>query len=105
MRTRRRRSLTPQIKAQVVLEVLSGQRSAAESAWQQKLKPQLISRWKEVALEGFEGLLQGDDQSGRDQDRIADLERMVGRLTMELEAARKVSALLPSALGRDGGSS
>jgi hypothetical protein len=39
------------------------------------------------------------------QDRIAELERMVGRLTMELEVAKKVSALLPAALRRDGRSS
>ena len=32
---------------------------------------------------------QGEDQRGQDQDRIAELERMVGRLTMELEVAKK----------------
>ena len=58
MPKRRRRSFTPQFKAQVVLEVLSGQRSASESARQHKLKPELISRWKDIALEG---LFQGDD--------------------------------------------
>jgi transposase len=102
MPKRRRRSFTPQFKAQVVLEVLSGQRSASESARQHKLKPELISRWKDVALEG---LFEGDDQRSRDQDRIAELERMVGRLTMELEVAKKALAWLPSALRRDGRSS
>jgi transposase-like protein len=92
---RRRRSFTPQFKAQVVLEVLSGQRSASESVRQHKLKPELISRWKDIALEGLEGLFQGDDQQSRDQDRIAKLERMVGRLTMELEVAKKSLDLAP----------
>jgi transposase len=89
MPKRRRRSFTPQFKAQVVLEVLSGQRSSSEAARQHKLKPELISRWKEIALEGLESLFQGDDQRSRDLDRIAELERMVGRLTMELEVAKK----------------
>src|SRR5262245_49040305 len=40
---------------------------------------------EELALEGLEGLFQGDDQRGLEQERIAELERMVGRLTMELE--------------------
>ena len=102
MPKRRRRSFTPQFKAQVVLEVLSGQRSASEAARLHKLKPELISRWKDIALEGLEGLFEGDDQRSRDQDRIAELERMVGRLTMELEVAKKVSTLLPSALTRYG---
>ena len=87
MPKRRRRSFSPQFKAQVVLEVLSGQRSASESARQHKLKPELISRWKDIALEGLEILFRGEEQ--RSQDRIAELERMVGPLTMELEVAKK----------------
>jgi transposase-like protein len=74
MPKRRRRSFTPQFKAQVVLEVLSVQRSASESARQHKLKLELISRWKDIALEGLEGLFHGDDQRGRDQERIAELD-------------------------------
>jgi transposase-like protein len=105
MPKRRRRSFTSLFRAQVVLAVLSGLKSQAEVAQQHKLEPELISRWKDIALEGLESLFQGDDQRSRDQDRIAELERMVGRLTMELEVAKKASALLPSALGRDGRSS
>ena len=105
MPKRRRRSFTPQFKSQVVLEVLSGQRSASESARQHKLKPELISRWKDIALEGLESLFRGGEQRDQEQDRIAELERMVGRLTMELEVAKKASALLPSALRRDARSS
>jgi len=105
MPKRRRRSFTPQFKAQVVLEVLAGLESQAEIARHHKLKPELISRWKDIALEGLEVLFQGDDQREGDQYRIAELERMVGRLTMELEVAKKASALLPSTLRRDGRSS
>jgi transposase-like protein len=105
MPKRRRRSFTAEFKAQVVLEVLAGQKSQAEVARQHKLKPELIARWKEVALEGLETLFRGGEQRDQDQDRIVELERMVGRLTMELEAANKASALLPSALRRDGRSS
>jgi transposase-like protein len=85
----RRRSFTPQFEAQVVLEVLSSTRSQAEVARQHKLKPELIVRLKDVALEGLEGLFQGEGQRDQDQERIAELERMVGRLTMELEVAKK----------------
>jgi transposase-like protein len=105
MPRRRRRSFTPQFKAQVVLEVLSGATSQAELTRQHKRKPELIARWKEIVLEGPETLSRGGDQRDQDRDRIAALERMVGRLTMELEVAKKASALLPSALRRDGRSS
>jgi transposase-like protein len=90
MPKRRRRSFTPQFKAQVVLEVLSGLKSQAEVARQHKLKPELIARWKDIALEGLETLFQGGEQRDQDQDRIAELERMVGRLTMELEVAKNL---------------
>ena len=105
MPKRRRRSFTPQFKAQVVLEVLAGLKSPSEIARQHKLKPELIARWKDIALEGLETLFQGGEQRDQDHARIAELERMVGCLTMELEVAKKASALLPSALRRDGGSS
>jgi transposase-like protein len=49
MPKRRRRSFTPQYKAQVVLEVLAGLKSQAEVARQHKLKPELIAHWKDVA--------------------------------------------------------
>ena len=105
MTKRRRRSFTPQFKAQIVLEVLAGLKSQAEVARQHKLKPELIARWKEIAIEGLESLFRNGVQRDQDQDRIAELERMVGRLTMELEVAKKASALLPSALRRDARSS
>ena len=105
MPKRRRRSFTAEFKAQVVLEILAGLKSQAEVARRHKLKPELIARWKEIALEGLETLVQSGEQRSQDQDRIAELERMVGRLTMELEVAKKASALLPSALRRDGRSS
>jgi transposase len=105
MPNRRRRSFTSEFKARVVLELLSGLKSQAEVARQHKLRPELIARWKDVALEGLEGLFQGERQQSQDQDRIAELERMVGRLTMELEVAKKASTWLPSALRRGGRSS
>jgi transposase len=104
MPKRRRQSFTPQFKAQVVLEVLSGLKYQAEVARLHKQKPEFIARWKQVALEGLETLFQGGEQRPQDQGRIAELDRMVGRLTMELEA-KKASVLLPSALRRDGRSS
>ncbi len=89
MPKRRRRSFTAEFKAQVVLELLTGLSSQAEVARRHKLNPEVVARWKETALEGLESLFQAGEQGDRDQARIAELERMVGRLTMELEAARK----------------
>jgi transposase-like protein len=105
MPKRRRRSFSPEFKAQVVLEVLSGLKSQADVARQHHLKPELIARWKEIAFQGLVTLFQAGERPDQYQGRIAELERMVGRLTMELEVAKKASALLPSTLRRDGRSS
>jgi transposase-like protein len=105
MPKRRRRSFTAEFRTQVVLEALSGLKNQAEVARQRELKPELIARWKDIALGGIETRFQSEGQRAQDQDRIAELERMVERLTMELEVAKNASAWLPSALRRDGRSS
>jgi transposase-like protein len=71
MPKRRRRSFTPQFKPQVVFEVLARLKSQAEIARQHRLKPELIARWKEVALVGLESLFRGGEQGDQDQERVA----------------------------------
>ncbi len=105
MPKRRRRSFTAEFKARIVLQALTGAHTQAELCRQHGLKAELVTRWKDAALDRLPTLFQGEDQQGRDQARIAELERMVGRLTMELEVAKKASALLPSVLTRGGRSS
>jgi transposase-like protein len=40
------RNFAPEFKAQVVLEALTGVRSASEACQHYQLKPDLVSRWK-----------------------------------------------------------
>jgi transposase-like protein len=101
----RRRAFTAEFRAQIVLEVLMGLKSPSEVARRHKLKPGLITCRKDIAVEGPERLFQGEGQRSRDHDRIAELGRMVGRLTMELEVAIKASASLPLVLRPSGRSS
>ena len=54
----------------------------------------VISRWKKEFIERSPRLFeQGSITDERDQ-RIAELERMIGRLAVELEMAKKVSRFL-----------
>jgi transposase len=43
---RQRRSFSAEFKARVVLEVLTGQKTAAQACREHQLKPELLSRWK-----------------------------------------------------------
>jgi transposase len=94
------RRFTPELKARVVLELISGTTSLAEACRQYNLKPQTVSRWKAEFLEKAPQLFRGREQSSQEQARIAELERMIGRLTLELEIAKKASAILSGNLGR-----
>jgi transposase len=88
------RTFKPEFKARVVLQLLTGEKSAAQICREHKLSEQLLSNWKRQFLENA-GLVfdQARDQS-TEQERIVELERMIGRLTMELEASKKASLLL-----------
>lgn len=98
------RTFTPEFKAQVVLDLLSGSKSAAELCRQHNLKPQLVSDWKATFLAQAATVFQGDERVSQQQARIAELERLVGRLTLELEVAKKASWLLRSPVSRSEGS-
>ncbi len=102
---RTRRSFPAQFKAQVVVELLSGNTTQAELCRQHNLKPQLLALWKSSVLERLHTLFQEDPQHSQDQLRIAELEQLVGRQAYELEILKKVSRLLPGLSSRDGRSS
>ena len=97
-----RRRFTAEFKAQVVLEVISGIKTAAEAGREYKLRPQVLSRWKSEFLENAAKIFEDDEQLSEERARLVELERMVGRLTMELEAAEKASSIFTSQQSRNG---
>lgn len=97
-----RRRFTAEFKAQVVLEVISGIKTAAEAGREYRLKPQVLSRWKNEFLENAAKVFEGDKHRSEERARIAELERVIGRLTMELEVAKKASSILTSQPSRSG---
>jgi len=65
----------------------------------------LLSRWKKQILEQASLVFEKESASPQDGERVAELERLVGRLTLELEASKKVSQLLNSLTSGNGRSS
>jgi transposase-like protein len=87
----KRRKFTPEFKARVVLEMLIDGKSLAQTSREYKIKDSVLSRWKAEFLERSPRVFeQGVARDDRDE-RIEELERMIGRLAMELEMAKKVS--------------
>jgi transposase len=99
---RKRRRFTPEFKAKVVLEVLTGTQSPAEACRKHALSPNLLGLWKGTFLERVHTLFQSDEQRDEDQARIAELEQLLGRATRQIEILKKASTLLDAASTRNG---
>lgn len=95
------RRFTAKVKTQIVLDLLTGAKPMAQICREHNLKDQVVRRWKADFLDRAETLFGGDADRQQQLDRIAELERLVGRLTMELEIAKKASAHWASASSRN----
>lgn len=89
----KQRNYSSEFKAKVVLEVISGKRTVSEASRAHKVHASVINRWRNEFMKqahlAFGGKGVGEDSA----ERIAELERMIGRLTMELAVAKKASDL------------
>ena len=87
----KRRVFSPEFKVRVVMELISGQKGLLEASREYEIKDTVISKWKTAFLERAPELFSENTQAEHAaQQKVAELERMVGRLTMELEIAKKV---------------
>ncbi len=87
----KRRKFTPEFKARVVLEMFLDGKSLAQASREYGIKDSVLSRWKQEFIKRSPTVF--ETNNGRDDrdERIAELERLVGRMAMELEMAKKVS--------------
>lgn len=85
-----RRSFTAEYKAKVVLEMIAGDKSLAQASREYGIKDTVLSRWKQEFLLNASQVFELPKGVQEKEARIAELERMVGRLTMQLELSKKV---------------
>jgi transposase len=96
------RTYKPQLKAQAVLQVLSGTKSAAQICRELQINETLLSRWKQQLLTHAALVFEHESEASEKDERIAELERLVGRLTMEAEVAKKASQLAAYQTSKNG---
>ncbi len=96
----KRRKFTPQFKARVALAVLSGNHTQAEICKQHHLTAGQLTQWRRQLQANAHHAFGGDQQDLK--ERIAELERMVGRLTMQVEILKKASTLLDAPRSSEG---
>ena len=93
---RKRRRYIPEFKARVVLEIISQQKSLSQASREYGIRDLVLSRWKQEFIERSPQVFEQGQIRDERERRIAELERMVGRLAMELGISKKVSSLLYS---------
>lgn len=99
---RPRRLFPADLKAQVVLQLLTGAATQAELCRKYNIKPQLLAHWKDAVVERMHSLFDQTDEAALLHIRIAELEQLVGRQALEIEILKKASRMLPGLLKRDG---
>lgn len=90
-----RRILNPYQKAKIALAALKGDKTFAELAATEQVHPSQISDWKKM-VEKQAHLLFGQNSKNKEEQRIAELERMIGQREAEIEWLKKISRSLPS---------
>jgi transposase len=85
-----RRTYTPEFKVRLVIELISGKKSMSQASREYGIKDSLISRWRQEFLERAPQLFEQAGQADSQAQRIGELERMAGRLALQLEMAKKV---------------
>ena len=88
MTLKHRRQFTREFKFQVLAEIAAG-KSLAQAAREHQLHPTLIGRWQKQHRQYADRAFAGSGRVHTDEARIAELERMVGRLTMENDLLKK----------------
>ncbi|MBE3087945.1 MAG: transposase [Chloroflexi bacterium] len=97
------RTFSIEFKRQLIEEWLSRTSSLAQLSRRHAIAPSLLYHWKERYIRGK--LSNEPTQSGALHARVEELEKMVGRLTLENEFLKKGLSRALSASKRNGSSS
>ena len=92
------RKFSPEFKAQVILEIVTGETTLAQASREHGIKASLLQRWKAEFLQGLPELYAPGRPAElkRLHERIKQLERLTGRQALQLEIAEEASLRLAS---------
>lgn len=91
----RRRRFSTELKLAVVAETMQPGMSVSYVARRHGLSPSLVFRWRQLMSEGGKEAIRADDQVvaasevRRLEERVRELERLLGRKTMEVEILKE----------------
>lgn len=103
----KRRTFTSDFKLDAVLDMVRGEKTLAQICREREITESLLYKWRDAFFERAPAIFADQRSSGNDPqaERIAELERMVGKLTMQIEVLKKARSLLASTPRQNGRSS
>ena len=86
-----RRQFTPEFKLECVLDIISGRKRPVEVCNQYQISDTVLSKWRRHFMDNAANLFVAEqNHKNTSYARIAELERLVGQLTLVLSASKKV---------------
>ena len=89
------RKISPRLKFQVVLELLSGEKTPAQIAKAYGVHPNSVGLWKKRFLKQGPQIFENDGSHSEAERKLAEMERLPGKKEVEI-------ALLKNFLGQGG---
>jgi transposase-like protein len=86
----KRRKFSAEFKTKVVIELISGEKGLTQASREYEIKDSVLSRWRQEFLERAPQVFEQAKATDPKEEQIAELERMVGRMAVQLDAAKKV---------------
>jgi len=104
MAKRRYRTFSADFKLDTVMEGLRGEKSIAQICRERDIKDVLYYKWRDTFIENGANIFSGpqDLEQQRLEVRVAELERMIGRLTIENDILKKAKSWLGSTYRKNG---
>jgi len=84
------------------MQNLTGEKNASEICREHRLSPVLFSRWKSEFIANVAEVFEKGGKGNEAQARMAELERLVGKLALENEILKKAASFLHAAENRNG---
>lgn len=90
------------LKTKITLEILTGVKTVDVASREYDISPRTILSWRSKFLQNASLIFERQVDRETQEQQVADLERLAGRLSLELEVAKKASNILQRQLRRDG---
>lgn len=96
MSQKKRRTYSADFKLDTVMEGIRGEKSVAQICRERGIKDVLYYKWRDIFIERAAEIFESQKNTAQKEkeERVAELERMIGKLALENEILKKAKSWL-----------